>query len=42
MKTIYVDSEGNIKSIVTDKVLVVTGKIPSIEGLHLEGRLEVW
>ena len=36
MQTEYVDSSGNIKSIVTDKVLVVTGKIPSLEGLNLE------
>jgi len=36
MQTVYLDSEGKTESIVTDKVLVVTGKVPSVEELNLE------
>ena len=36
MQTIFVDAEGKTKSILTEKVLIVTGKVPSIEELNLE------
>ena len=36
-ETRFVDAEGKSRMILTEKVLVVTGKVPSIEGLNLEG-----
>jgi dihydrolipoamide dehydrogenase len=35
-QTRFVDAEGKNRMILTEKVLVVTGKVPSIEGLNLE------
>ena len=35
-QTIFVDTDGKTQTLVTEKVLVVTGKIPSLEGLNLE------
>lgn len=35
-QTVFVDSEGKRQDIITEKVLVVTGKVPSLEGLNLE------
>ena len=34
--TIFTDAEGKTQRILTDKVLVVTGKVPSVEGLDLD------
>jgi dihydrolipoamide dehydrogenase len=36
LQTRFVDAEGKNRMILTEKVLVVTGKVPSIEGLNLE------
>ena len=35
-QTRFVNNEGRIRIILTEKVLVVTGKVPSVEGLNLE------
>jgi dihydrolipoamide dehydrogenase len=35
-QTLFVDAEGKTQMHFTEKVLVVTGKVPSIEGLNLE------
>ncbi len=35
-QTVFVDAEGKTQKFRTEKVLVVTGKVPSIEGLNLE------
>lgn len=35
-QTVFVDGEGNAQKLLTEKVLVVTGKVPTLEGLNLE------
>ncbi|MGC9152069.1 MAG: dihydrolipoyl dehydrogenase family protein [Microbacter sp.] len=35
-QTIFTDDQGNTQQLITEKVLVVTGKVPSLEGLNLE------
>ena len=35
-QTTFTDDQGNTQQLITEKVLVVTGKVPSLEGLNLE------
>jgi dihydrolipoamide dehydrogenase len=35
-QTVFADAQGSTQKLITEKVLVVTGKVPSIEGLNLE------
>jgi dihydrolipoamide dehydrogenase len=35
-QTVFVDAKGKNQKLLTEKVLVVTGKVPSLEGLNLE------
>ncbi len=35
-QTVFVDADGKTQQLLTEKVLVVTGKVPSLEGLNLE------
>ena len=35
-QTVFMDAEGKQQELLTEKVLVVTGKVPSLEGLNLE------